>query len=392
MKMTDEKFWRFVEEHALDDCAKLRLKYNRDPEIIKAIEQIELRKKSPDKFIGTDGRSVRPRFLYSSVSVEQSTSAAIANFHASVASECRSVLDMTMGIGMDAMAFCSNGAEVVAIEMNRDLCETSRMNYQEVGGLNIINGDSVEWLKSTERTFDCIFIDPARRDASGCRVCNIHDCSPDVIEILPLVMAHTSMLMVKLSPMLDISATIRDLPGIRELYVVEERGECRELLAVIRKESCDDVTIVARNGCNELRFTQKEESAAVIEYGIPVKGNFFYEPSPSVMKAGPFKLLGQRFGLKKIAPNSHLYFGYEPEPEFPGKCYEIEEVLPYSSSVLKRFCRKWPKVSVAVRNFPDTADRLRSRLKVKESSELRLMATTAYDGEKMLFLLKHPCY
>lgn len=391
MKMTEEDFWGFIETHSKDDCIKLRLKYSGDSDKLKAIEQIELSRKTPEKFIDRDGQSVRPKLLYSTVSVEQSTSAPISRFHASIAQGCMTVLDMTMGMGMDAYAFCSiNNADVTAIEMNRGLYETSCKNFSSLDRLKIINADSIEWLRSSDRYFDCIFIDPARRDSAGKKVYDIHDCTPDVTMILPLIMSHAPLAMIKLSPMLDITATIRTLHGVSELYVVEERGECRELLAVVREGCAQETTIIIKSDYPEFRFSLQEEAESDSTYGLPSKGDMLYEPSPAAMKAAPFKLLGRRFNLRKVAPNSHLYYGSSPAKGFPGKGYEIMEIIPYSSSWLKRFRRQWPNVSVATRNFPETAESLKAKLRVNESSKFRLMATTATGGEKVLFLLKHP--
>lgn len=390
MEFTEQEFDRFIETHASDDTARLRMKYHGNRGYTEAINQIELRRKSPEKFIVNGNESVRPRLLHSALAIEQSTSATVARYHASLIKHGCNLLDMTMGMGIDATTFATvAGCHVTAIERQTELYETSRRNFSSIGNLTIINADSVEWLNESDQIFDVIFIDPARRDNAGKRVFNIHDCTPDIDKIMPLVLKHTDKVMIKLSPMLDVTATLRDIPLATEIHIVEERGDCRELLVVIDKSHTEEAGIVISDGSERFRFKRTEELSADVRFGNPRCGDFLYEPSPAAMKAGPFRLLSERFGVTALAPNSHLYFSSTPVAGFPGKEYTVEEILPYSSSVLKRFSNRFPRVSVAVRNFPESADKLRSRLKVKESDTMRLVATTSADSGKMLLLLKH---
>lgn len=379
---------KWVDENINADTSKLRFRYHNDAEMIKAVEQIELRRKAGDKFRLADGRSLQPRVLYGAVSVEQSTSGRIAAFHASLAPEARSVLDMTMGLGIDALAFVIlNDARVTAIEMNPDLAALSSENYAAVDNLRVINANSVEWLKATDEQFDLIFIDPARRAADGSRVYNVHDCTPDVTAIMPEMLAHAPRVLIKLSPMLDITSTFRELPLAKAIYVVEERGECRELLVDVKADFNGTPIVVAVNGDKRFEFTPEEESSAVAAYGVPAVGDCVYEPWPSVMKAAPFKLLCERFACKALSANSHIYFSDDFIVDFPGKCYRVEAVLPYSSGVLKRFARTYGNASVTVRNFPISADALKKKLHVGESSTRRLLATTDANSTPLLLLL-----
>ena len=387
MNINGDHFWEFIENHFDDDTSKLRLKFHGDSEAIKAIEQIELCHKCPEKFVDADGLSLRPQTLHSAVAVEQSTSASIARFHASLVNDCSRVLDMTMGMGIDAQAFASlAGCQVTAIEKDTALFATSLANYSHLANLEVINDDSIEWLRRTDRNFDCVFIDPARRDSLGKRVVNIRDCTPDVIENLDLILAHSPRLIIKLSPMLDVTATLKDLPGTKSLYVVEDRGDCREILVEVERGFDREAEIKVVKGQVAFSFKPSEESAAKAVFGFPSAGQWLYEPWASTMKAGPFKLLCDRFGTAAIAANSHLYFSDSLILDFPGRHYEIVEVLPYQSSVLKRFARQWPEASVAVRNFPLTADKLKAKLRLKESNALRLIATTTADNQKILIL------
>ncbi len=380
-------FDSFIKENFNADTLKLRLRYSNNPDIIKAIEQIELRRKAGDKFRVRE-LDFTPNVIYGAVSVEQSTSAAVAMFHVSLAPTAKKVLDMTMGIGIDAVAFSKiNNAEIVGIELNSELAEISSLNYASIPNFKVINADSVQWIKNCNEKFDLIFIDPARRAVDGSRVYNVHDCTPDVTLLIDEIFSHAPRCMVKLSPMLDISATIKDLPCAKSIYIIEEKGECREILVDMLNGFDGETEIIAVNGASRFSFFKSEEFQAVPLYGVPSKGDILYEPWPSIMKVAPFRILSQKFGCKALGANTHLYFSGSIVDEFPGKRYRVDEVLPYQSSIIKRFSRLYGEASVSVRNFPDTAEKVKAKLKVKESALRRVIATTTDSGDKLLLLL-----
>lgn len=380
-------FNRFVKDNINADTVKLRLKYAGNKEVVDAIEQIELRRKAGDKFQSGD-LDLTPARLYGTVSVEQSTSASIAVFHARLASNVKRVLDMTMGIGIDAAAFALvDGAEVTAIEKNPELAALSIENYKGVSGIKVICDDSSTWIKCCREQFDLVFVDPARRADDGSRVYNVHDCKPDITVLSEDIFRCAPRCMATLSPMLDISATLKELPATKSIYIVEEKGECREILADMESKFDGEPSIVAINGDRVFSFTASEESQAQAEYATPESGEILYEPWPSVMKAAPYRLLSSRYECKALSANTHLYFSKDIVEDFPGKAYRIEAVLPYQSGVLKRFARQYGDASVSVRNFGDTAEKVRAKLKVKENSQRRVIATTAANGDRLLILV-----
>lgn len=385
-----------------DNVTALRLRHaSASPEIKEAVSQIEYRQKAADKFMKcrqpgggaeTVDCSFAPQWFPTALSVEQASSATVACFHAAVVAPLRSLLDMTMGLGVDAAAIATlDGAEVTAIERDSRLCLFAGENYRDIANMKIINADSVEWLRSTDRMFDWIFIDPARRDDIGRRVYNIHDCTPDVAEILQLMLTHARDVLVKLSPMLDISATIADLRHVRKVYIVEERGDVRELLAHISRDvesDSDSTEIEAVSVDWKFSFTRAQEAAAAERYAEPAAGEYLYEPSPAIMKAAPFKLLCERFDVGALHPNTHLYVSPRKIDGFPGKRYRIEAVIPYGSKYIKRFAKEYPAASVSVRNFPCTAAALRAKLKVKESDTVKVAGVTLKGGCQMLLVMR----
>lgn len=402
MELFDNDFQRWIAEHGSEDAAKLRLRHAGDTaEIKEAISQIEYSRKAGDKFrkcqtMGNrdypDDCGFCPHWFPSALSVEQASSATMACFHASLVGKESRVLDMTMGLGVDAAAIAYlDNAAVTAIERDERLCLFAGANYCGIPNIEIVNADSVEWLRASHLTYDWIFIDPARRDDIGRRVFNIHDCTPDIAEILPLLLEHAPDVLVKLSPMLDISATVSDLKHVSKIYVVEDRGDVRELLVHISRDAhsdSDNTEIVAVSVGSEFMFTRAQEAAAVERYSNPVAGGYLYEPSPAIMKAGPFRLLCERFDVGALHPNTHLYASADMVDGFPGKRYRIEAVIPYASKYIKRFAKDYPAASVSVRNFPCQAAALKAKLKVKESDTVRVAGVTLKGGSQVLIVMR----
>lgn len=402
MTLFDDEFTKWIDDNCHIDVATLRLRHAKaSHEIKEAISQIECRIKAGDKFsrcrpIG-DCVSIAtpisvPQWFPSPLSVEQATSLSVANFHASlIPSDCR-LLDMTMGLGVDSATItAAKNANTIAIERDERLCQFAQANYRNLSNFTIVNADSVEWLRNSDLTFDWIFIDPARRDDIGRRVYNIHDCTPDVAELLPLMLSHAPNILVKLSPMLDISATIADLQHVSKIYVVEERGDVRELLVHINKDAKSDIAtteIVAINENATFVFSRQQEALAVEFYSEPIAGAYLYEPYPMIMKTGSFKLLCDRYKVGALHPNTHLYVSDCKIENFPGKGYKIKEVIPFNSKYIKRLSKDYPEASVSVRNFPFTAAQLRAKLKVKESDILKIMGVTLKGGQRVLIIME----
>ncbi|MDE6527825.1 MAG: class I SAM-dependent methyltransferase [Muribaculaceae bacterium] len=230
-------FWEFVGRHRNDDVAKLRLKFHGKGEAWtdSAITHIECLKKCGKKF-----GSLQPRLMLSPLSVEQATSESVALLHASiakrVAGNARLMLDMTCGMGIDLMAMQNAlGCQAIGIEMNPHLASATAYNFSDKRDVEILCDDSVAWLNRYDGApIDLVFIDPARRGSAGQRVFNIHHCQPDVSVLMPVLEVKSRVVIVKLSPMLDVTQTLRDLPNTTELHLIDEGGECREMLAVIK--------------------------------------------------------------------------------------------------------------------------------------------------------------
>lgn len=390
----------FIKAHRNDDPSSLRLKFHGDqrPWINDAISHIECLRKSQRKFVLDNGTDLTPSLMVSPLSVEQATSARVGKLHDRLAADASTVLDMTCGLGMDTLMLAADGRRrVTAIEQQEPLAAATARNLSSHGNIEVVCGDSPTWLKNySGHPFDLVFIDPARRGDNGQRVYNLHDCTPDLTEMLPIMSGKAKKCMAKLSPMLDVSRTIADLPGLTALHIVDEGGECRELLAVIdlATDSAnvgEPVITVHTSGGDEFSFTREEEAAAAATTAIPEAGMWIHEPSPAAMKSGAYNLMSSRFGASAISANTHLYISPAPIDGFPGKGYEIIEVMPISNAAFKSFSKKYPRADIATRNLPQLSpEQLQKKLKTKPGGSIRVYGTTLHDGARTLIIAAKP--
>jgi len=389
MKLTDDML-AWIKHNAEEDTSRLLLRHGADPVLKFCIMQIGCRRQASRKLPDTL-RNQRFQFP-TALSAEQCTSDALANFHASLVHPGETVLDMTAGLGIDAFHIAATASHVTAIDMNPDVAEALGHNAEALGVANLdaVCADSVAWLRSSGRKFDTIFIDPARRGQCGRRLFALADCSPDITVLLPMLRQYCHRLIVKASPMLDASQTLRELPDVKTLYVTGTRHECKELVAV-----CDfaatghtDPEIAAMtadgDGWSELRFTTAEEHVADVRFADPEPGMILYEPYPTVLKSGAFRIMCARYGCAKLHTSTHLYISTVPLHDFPGIPYVIETVIPFNSGEIKRFKDRIPSASVATRNFILSADELRRKLKLKEDSHRRIIGTTSQSGRILI--------
>ncbi len=388
-----EEFRTFVEENINESPVRLRMRMRGDSRawIPLAVSHIEALGKGRKKY-----PSLPDSWIFPSVTaVEQSTPLLTAEYNFSVAAkavgrqlrECR-ILDMTAGMGMDALGFADSGADLTLIELNPIHAQALAVNFERFWNVTVTEGDSVKWLSEySGPRFDIVFIDPARRTESGARAYNLHHCTPDLIELSPLILERAEVCIAKLSPMLDITQTLRDLPHCRELHVVEEGGECRELLAVISShaQSGNCSIIVHKEGLT-INYDAGAASPDGINYAMPRPGMYLLEPSPAIAKGLPAsRICG--YGVAMLAPNTHMFVGDAISDPGLGRWSHIEAVLDFAGSRLKRIGTEIGAAEVVARNLPGmTSESLRKRLGVKESSERRIIGTSLADGSKVLLL------
>lgn len=282
------------------------------------------------------------------------------------------VADFTGGMGVDTWAFSKVASRVLYNEMNPELAKAAEYNFRELGVNNVmvknhkLTPGSVKAILDGFKP-DVIFLDPARRSDTGRKVFMLEDCSPNVPELLPELLDICPRVMLKLSPMADITLVCKQLPGVREVHVVAAGGECKELLLLLEKGHTGSYTTVIYESGSTLVYG--DGGHRFVDITTISCGLYIFEPGKALMKSGAFELPCEH-GLTKLGIHTHLYVSQEPVPEelAPfGKCFEIVEVFPLSGKTMKEAGKKYPRADVSARNIPMTSDDLRKRLGVKPS-------------------------
>ena len=382
----------FIEENVHADVRSLALQAKKYPQVdmAMAVVQIAGRQIAEAKvpsWYRVDGL-LYPKHL----SMEQCSSEATARYKAGLV-EGASFADLTGGFGIDCSFLSRKFKQADYVERQAELCELAKHNFPLLGlSIGVHNEDGVEYLKQMQPV-DCLFLDPARRDGHGGKTVAIADCEPDVSALEDLLVEKAKKVMVKLSPMLDLSLALKHLKYVREVHVVSVNNECKELLLILQKESAlSDITIHCEHIVNasehqSFSFTQEEERTSDCSLATEV-GAYLYEPNTSILKAGAYRSLTQTYACKKLHASSHLYTSEQFIEDFPGRSFKVEAVSGFGKKELKEFLQGMEKANLTIRNFPSSVAELRKRLKLKEGGEDYIFATTLADESKILIKCK----
>ncbi len=384
MELTD-----FILEHENDDLAALVLHRDRWPDIDVALaaeciaSRRKIRLKVPEWY--ADPGLVCPVAL----SAEQCSSTATATYKANLASErTLRLADLTGGLGIDCWQFSKVAGAVLYNEMNPVLFEAAKANLKRLGCDNVEFSNtciSPETLPGLLDSFkpDLVFADPARR-SEGRKVFMPEDCSPDVLALQDIVLGRGCCFMIKLSPMADISLMLSKFHCVRELHVVETDGECKELLLMLEPGFAGETKIVV----GDLQFTLSEEKAAapVFISAMPEPGQLLFEPGPALSKSGAFKLISEKYGLRKLGPDTHLYIIDSIVSDLAsfGKWFDIQEVAPFGKASLRDFATRWPGAGVTARALPLSSDELRNKMGLKGGGDVHLFGVGTSQGRLLI--------
>ena len=440
----------FINAHLNDDVNKLALsKFPDDIDKQFVIRQIQarqlLKKKLPSwsendellfpKRLSLEQCSSELTAKYKSTKLRENTRKDISESSCNFVDR-RILVDLTGGMGVDTSFLSDNFDETIYVESQEELCELAEHNFKVLKkNIKVVNAKAEDFLTQCGEV-DCIYLDPARRDEYGRKMVSLHDCSPDVAELQDLLFEKTNTVIVKLSPMLDIDIIKKELKNIEEIHVVAVRNECKEVLvkstrqrdnettsrdasmipAIKRIDTSDENEAIRRLYISAIdlkenwkfSFTEDEEQNAIPTFADEI-GKYLYEPGVACMKAAPFKLLSQRFNIKKLHRNSHLYTSDELVTDFPGRIFEVINVIPFNKKTKKTLMQTltqtqsdehsatWrlgdlvtQKVSIAVRNFPLSAEDLRKHLGFKDGDDFYIFGTTM-KGEKKMLVLGSKC-
>lgn len=391
MKLTPE-IKQFIEEHENDDINKLALQSKRYldldiPFIIKQISGRQIAKNKIPSWYNNDD------ILYTKhLSLEQASSEATAKYKADL-HQGESMVDLTGGMGVDFSFIAHRFEKATYVEQQQELAEIAAHNMSALG-LNhtvVKNEDSVEYLKNMGHV-DLIYIDPARRDSVGRKTVSIEDCTPNLKDIDELLAERASTTMIKLSPMLDITSAMRDIKNIADIHVVSVNNECKELLFIKQKSPSTKTDIHAVNIKNDntsdhFLFSKEEEEQLNIQYTDRL-GKYLYEPNSSIIKAGGYKSIADRYSLRKLHRNSHLYTSDEFLPDFHGRKFEVTTIFTLNKKDLKEYLKNISQANITVRNFPLSVEEIRKRTKLKDGGDVYIFASTLADEKKVLILCR----
>ncbi|MDO6596858.1 class I SAM-dependent methyltransferase [Oceanihabitans sp. 2_MG-2023] len=350
------------------------------------IEQIEAKKRCKTKL--PSWFSTKEIYYPNKLNIEQTSSETTAKHKASLL-KGNTIIDITGGFGVDCYYFSKHFKQVFHCEINEQLSQIVAHNYKQlqVGNIKTIAQDGLSSLKNMEATFDWIYIDPSRRHDSKGKVFFLKDCLPNVPEHLNLLFNKASNVLIKTSPLLDISIGLKELEYVKTIHIIAVNNEVKELLWVLEKDYKGNVSIetcnIKKKSKQIFTFSLNEEVSANSNYCLPL--DYLYEPNAAIMKSGAFHTIAKKLDVLKLHPNSHLYTT-ETLIDFPGRVFNIEKVMPYNKKILKK--EGIAKANIATRNFPESVEQIRKKHKIKDGGDVYLFFTTDLDNNKIVIQTK----
>lgn len=388
----NDKTRDFIEQNSHADVRQLALKGCRDKDVdfALALRQIaglqKARQKLPS-WAATDGL-LYPQHL----SLEQCSSEQTAlykkNLCRRLTAAAERLVDLTGGFGVDISFMSQAFKEATYVEQNEELFAVVKHNMQQLApNVTCTCGDGVAVLHQLEHV-SMIYMDPARRDTHGARTYGIGDCTPNVLELRDELLQKADVVVLKLSPMLDWRKAVEDLgpQHVSEVHIVSAQNECKELLIVMRQQA-EALQLYCVNDEQVWLVSASAPTTMVPSADEPAEaGTYLYEPNASIMKAGCFAEVEKAFGVKQLAPNSHLFTSNEERPQFPGRRFRITAATTMNKKELKAALADITKANISVRNFPLSAVQLRQRLKLKDGGDHYIFATTLRNGQHTLLI------
>jgi len=424
----------FIRQHQDEDVRKLALQGTKDAavDLPMALQQIAGRqtalKKLPSWAATED--IVYPPHL----NMEQCSSEQTARYKAKVVqqlvgsepSDKGRFVDLTGGFGVDFYWMSQGFQQRNYVEQNDELCAISSENFHTLGlDCTVLCGSAAEHLVAMPPA-DVIYLDPARRNEHGGRTYSIEDCTPNVLELLPLLMEKARFVVIKLSPMLDWRKAVEDIrqsrdnsqksiANVSEVHIISVDNECKELLLVLCHKQTESIKVVCVNddtvflavptvGTHSTSRWYDEYQALVrtvptigTNLALPSENasemastafSYLYEPNASIMKAGCFKELEQQFPVLQISDNSHLFVAANEIDDFPGRKFQITAISSMNKQELRNTLKDIRQANITVRNFPLTVDQLRKKLKLKDGGNCFIFATTMADGQHKLLICR----
>lgn len=317
------------------------------------------------------------------LSIEQTSSEIAAEYKASLA-KGNNLIDLTGGFGVDSYYFSRKLKAVTHCEINSTLSQIAQNNAIALGADNIsfFSGDGLSYLIQTEEKFDTVYLDPARRAEKG-KVFMLKDCTPNVVSNLDFLLSKSDRIIIKTAPLLDITAGLLELKNVSEIHIVSIKNECKEILWVVEANANPDPKIIAVT-INETQkafsFLKSENNTSAAYTNNISSGDYLFEPDAALLKSGAFNLIGNKYDLQKLHPQTQLYTSKSLNPLFPGRVFKIEEI--YSTNDLKKL--KLISGNVIVRNYLAKPEDLVKKYKIKSGKDQFLIFTKILNGDHII--------
>ncbi len=411
--LINENTWQFIRKHANDDVRKLALQGSKeaDVDLPMALQQIAGRQTARRKL--PTWSAVEDLVYPPHLNMEQCSSEQTARYKQQLVERLLTggqkgtftdqagegykgtFIDLTGGFGVDFYFMSQGFKERVYVEQNPELCDLAKQNFALLNYPCAIHClDTATFLSTMEGQADVIYLDPARRNDHGGRTYGIEDCSPNVLELLPILLKCARFIVIKLSPMLDWRKAVSDLKHVAEVHIVSVGNECKELLLVLNHEQTERPLIACVNDESTFRVVPSTDTNLVltsheVREGTSSAMNYLYEPNASIMKAGCFAELEQQYAaVRQISANSHLFTSAVEIDDFPGRRFQILSISSMNKQELKSALQTIERANIAVRNFPLTVEQLRKKLKLKDGGDIYLFATTTSKSDHKLFICR----
>lgn len=378
----------FINQNIDSDINKILLKKSPFPNVTiqEIVQQIKGKKVAQRKFPFLLNENI---IFPPNLNLEQASSQSTAEYKAKDL-KGKSFLDLTSGFGIDAYFLSQNFEEVTLVEQNLDLIKIVEHNWNTLGRkANFINQNLEDFLESLRepqtdsfRKFNVIYLDPARRDQNNKKKFLLEDLSPNLLEIEEKLNLISDKIIVKLSPLIDISYLVSELRNITEIKIIAVRNEVKELVLIIKNQdtrtAIQEVAITCVNLESdepEFSFDIDEEKSATSEFSESL--NFIYIPNNSILKAGAFNIISEKFGLKKLHPNTHFYTSENKIENFPGRVLQVEKI---EGKELK----KNDQFNIISKNYPLKPDEIKKKYKLKDGGNSYLIFTQSIKGKEIL--------
>lgn len=376
-KILNKDVQNYINANLKTGLHALLLKKSPFPEfsIQEIVQQIKGKQVAEKKFpfLLKDGIIFPPQ-----LSLEQSSSEKTALYKSEIL-KGKKFIDLTSGFGIDAYYLSQNFDDITLVEQNTELLEIVEHNWTILGKkARFINQKLEDFLNENQESFNTIYLDPARRDQNKNKVFLLEDLSPNILDIQEKLLSISDQVIIKLSPLIDLKYLVSALPNIFRIDSIALKNDVKEVVIFLSKENNKDIIcncVNLESGESAFRFTFGEEENAQSEYSEPEK--FIYIPNNSILKTGIFNLISEKFGLKKLHPNTHLYTSDEKKEEFPGRIFEMEVID--SKNVKKK-----SQFNIISKNYPLKPEEIKKKYGLKDGGNDYLIFTQSKKGKIIL--------